>query len=210
MVENIYTKEYFELFVKNLLEMTLPHIFFGLKKGEKPDLYQGNTYGIEVTRVGYFKDLEAMGIWNANAGKKKREISTKNLRVLDRLNPKYNDSDELISINPPEEWRRGEVDVLSAIQKKVERLNSADFNSGFQYNCLFLRYEACSNQHTTEQIISIFNSVQIIAPKKFDVLFIWDMIRLHSYYNSDIVSLDLLRDVKEKAIEDQKRLKNPK
>ena len=208
MAENIYTTEYYELFAKNLLETMLSNIFNNLQKGEKPDLFQENMYGVEITRVGNPGAFEIMGVWNANAGKKRCDISAKNLSVLEQLNPQYNTEDELVCISPSDQERRNAVDVRSAIVKKVERLNSADFNSNFQCNCLFVKYEDDFHSVSIEQIISIFNSAQHTAPKKFDYLFIWDGFRLHSYYNSDVISLELLNTVQEKTIKDQNMLKN--
>ena len=66
MCENIYSKDYFELWAKKMLEMSLPFMFSNLKKAEKPDLQQDDLWGIEVTRIGYQQEQRITNIWNNN------------------------------------------------------------------------------------------------------------------------------------------------
>ena len=210
MPKNKIIDENSEFYAKNLLEETLPHIFHDLKKGEKPDLYQGDLYGIEVTKLGFSKDLKVTKIWNLNAGREKSSINERDLSTLDQLNPQYNDSGELISIDPPEDWRSGPINVVEKIRKKVERLNSKDFNASFRYNGLFIVYTDCSYNISIEEIIHTFNAVQALAAKKFDFLVIWDYFNLHFYCNSGILSYERLLSVKEKAIEDYHKFEKSK
>lgn len=210
MPKNKIIDENSEFYAKNLLEETLPHIFHDLQKGEKPDLYQGDLYGIEVTKLGFSKDLKATKIWNLNAGREKSSINERDLSTLDQLNPQYNDSGELISIDPPEDWRSGSINIVEKIRKKVERLNSEDFNANFRYNGLFIVYQDFSYKISIEEIIHTFNATQVLAPKKFDFLVIWDYFNLHFYYNSDILNHERLQSIKEKTIKDFQKFEDSK
>lgn len=200
MCENLYDKTYFELWAKNLLEMSFPFMFSNLKKAEKPDLQQDDLWGIEVTRIGYQQEQRITNIWNNNAGMPKQQIKSKDLTILDQVNPTYNQSNELISIDPSNEWREGEIDINGALTKKLKRLNDADFNSNFKYNGLFVFYEDCSHQHSIQDLITSFNAIQLTHDKKFDFLFVWDSFRLHMYYNSQFFSDDQLSLLKSQTL----------
>lgn len=207
MQKNKIIDENSEFYAKNLLEETFPHIFHNLQKGESPDLYQDDLYGIEVTQLGFENDLKATKIWNRNAGVEKSNITKRDLSILPQLTPKYNDSEELISIDPPKEWREGAVDVKSVIENKIRILNKTSFNSNFHYNGLFIVYKDFSYKTSIEEIIHTFNATQALAPKTFDFLVIWDYFNLHFYYDSiyyksSMLSYDRLQSVKEKTIAD--------
>ena len=203
MCENIYDKTHIELWAKNLLENRFPYIFSNLTKSEKPDLQQGNLWGIEVTRIGYDKDLQITSIWNESAGKNNDQIKQKNRAILEKMNPTYDDCQKLKSFDPPQEWRSGPVDFNSGIQKKLMRLNSLDFNSDFAYNGLFVFDEDHQHQHSIQEIITQFNGIQVAFEKKFDFLFVWDSFHLHMYSNITPSSEDLC-SIKNKTIEECK------
>ena len=203
MCKNLYDKTHFELWAKSLLEGFFPFMFSDLKKAEKPDLQQGNLWGIEVTRIGYVKDLQISSIWNESAGKSYDQIKDKNKIVLEHMNPQYDNCQKLKSIDPPQEWRYGPVDFNSGIQKKLERLNSSDFNSEFVYNGLFVFNEDHQHQLSIQEIITKFNGLQITFEKKFDFLFVWDSIHLHMYSNITPSSEDLC-SINNKTIEEKK------
>ena len=204
MCGNIYNKEFFELWAKNLLEISFPFMFSNLKKAEKPDLQQDDLWGIEVTRIGYQKEQKITSIWNNNAGIPEQQIKNKDQGIIDQVKPKYNQNNELISINPSDEWRHGAVDITTAITRKIERLNAADFNSDFRYNGLFIFYEDCIHQRSIQDFITNFNAIQLTHGKKFDFLFVWDSFRLHMYYNSQFLSDNQLSLLKSQTIEMQK------
>ena len=207
MQDNIFDKIYVELLAKNLLEMAFPYLFNDLQKSEKPDLQQGDNFGIEVTRVGHSKDFQITSIWNCSVGKTVEEIKVKDRKILQENNPQFNEMGKLISIDPPPNWRYGETNVNRAIQEKLDRLNSPDFNSNFKYNGLFLFYEDALHSTSMQEIITQFNALQLLSEKKFDFLFVWDSIKLQSYFNSNCLSDEKRETLIEKTIKDRERLK---
>ena len=207
MQNNVFDKTYVELLAKNLLEMTFPYLFENLQKAEKPDLQQGDNFGIEVTQVGYSKDFQITNIWTCNVGKTMDQIKVKDRKILEKNNPQFNEMGKLISIDPPPNWRYGEVDVNHAIQDKLKRLNSPDFNSNFKYNGLFLFYEDAVHSISMQEIITQFNALQLLSEKKFDFLFVWDSIKLQSYFNSNCLSDEQRKILIEKTIKDREVLK---
>ncbi len=199
-----YDKKYEELYAKNCLETIFPHIFHNIQDSDRPDLKQDDLFGIEVTRIGFQAEQMVMGLWNRNIWRTRDEMK-KDAEKIDELNPTFDEQGRLIAIDPPEDKMYGAVDFRSAIIKKLNCLNSPDFDSHFKYNCLFIYDEDNEHQTDISQIIHIFQMAQITFEKKFDVLFVWDGFRLHSY-SSTPLSNDMLNNIKAKALADREKI----
>lgn len=202
--KNIFDKKYSELYAKNCLETLMPHIFHDMQIGERPDLRQGDLFGVEVTRVGFPPEQRVTGLWNRNASRTRDEMP-KDEGEIDKLNPKFDEQDSLMGIDPLDEMRYGPVDFRKAIEKKLCCLNSPTFDSHFKYNCLFLYDDDSEHKTDISEIIHLFRARQVTCEKKFDVLFVYDDFRLHSY-SQTFLGTEVLQTIKEKTVADREKI----
>lgn len=119
-------KRFDEYFAKVVLESCFPKRFTDLQIADKPDLRYGDEVGIEVTNCTSSRVIEAINLWQ-RVSKQGEQTPSRTLGRLQQLDEIQLVDDELI-------WMQGMYsqeeleDFYSAVEKKVERLNSEKAN----------------------------------------------------------------------------------
>ena len=184
---NFYGHELDEIFAKNALETLFPLFFDNIVCGDKPDLRQGDLFGIEVTKAACSKEQEFTGNWNQQVGRLASEVTA----IILKANPSYDSEGRLCSVNPPSELISGTVDFQKVFEKKIQCLND-NYDTHFKYNCLFVYNLDYNHEKTIYEIFKIFDVIQHTASlsgqKTFDILFIWDSFKIHVYYSQRLSS----------------------